>query len=79
MYASLVVTDCISSLLQHDDLTVSCFLCTVTSFPHMLLPLQQYHTVAEGPGPLMSACVLSLPTVMTTGHLSLQGFTGALY
>lgn len=45
----------------------------------MLLPLQQYHTAAVGPGPLMSGCVLSLPTVMTTGHLSLQGFTGGLY
>lgn len=73
------MTDCINSHLQHDDLTVSWFLCTVASFPHMLLPLQQYHTVAVGPGPLMSACVLSLPTVMTTGHLSLQGFAGGLY
>lgn len=47
--------------------------------PHMLLSFEQCHTVAVAPGPLMSTRVLSLPTVMTTDHLSLQGLAHGLY
>ena len=54
-------------------------LCTTASFAHMLLFFQECHTMSVAPGPLMSAHVLSLPTVMTTDHLSLQGFAHGLY